>query len=100
MRLDDGISKHPDHVSDCCMACMQKRPLDGVHSEYAKMACACKVPYLDDIRDRLENSWYSSSLEVQEDVMRVEECARGTAAHHGLAGACIILHSQGRSSTN
>jgi hypothetical protein len=26
-------------------------------------------------------------LEVQEDVMRVEECAIGTAAHYGLAGA-------------
>jgi len=45
------------------------------------------VPYLDEIRDRLENYRYNNSLEVQEDVMRVEECARGTAAHYGLAGA-------------
>ena len=82
-----SMSKRPNHVHDCHMACMQKRPLDGNHPEYAKMAFACKVPYLDEIRDRLENYRYNNSLEVQEDVMRVEECAIGTAAHYGLAGA-------------
>jgi len=82
-----SMSKRPNHVHDCHMACMQKRPLDGNHPEYAKMAIACKVPYLDEIRDRLENYRYNNSLEVQEDVMRVEECAIGTAAHYGLAGA-------------
>ena len=90
------MSKHPDHVSDCCMACVQKRPLDGNHPEYAKMAFACKVPYLDEIRDGLKNSWCNNSLDVQEAVMRVEDCARGTC----LAGARIILHICGSNSTS
>ncbi len=87
------MNKPPDRVSDSCMACMQKRPLDDKHSEYA---FAGKVPYLDEIRAGLKNSWYNDSSKVQEAVMRVEECARET----GLAGACIMLHSRGSTSTS
>ena len=90
------MSKHPDHVSDCCMVCMQKRPLDGKHPEYAKKAFAGRVPYLDEIRAGLKISWYNDSSEVQEAVMRVEECARDT----GLAGARIRLHSRDSTSTS
>ncbi|DBB14209.1 TPA: hypothetical protein ACH3X3_001158 [Trebouxia sp. C0006] len=83
---------HIDAQEIASFQALKKRPLDGKHPEYAKKAFAGRVPYLDEFRAGLKNSWYNDSSQVQEAVMRVEECARDTGLAEDEKRICFEAH--------